>query len=182
MLCHYCACSGTKANANTCLYETALFLFCCLWLQRKHCIWLRPKHTWRCASCVKNRTNASIVYCPHLVIFTGMPNVICRKIETGSIFSVSGIYCIVVWVIYHGIKNTQTLTHTARCDSAFTLPRATVLVAMSSTKSSPSGPGADTLIGFVPSTGCNVHDEYKYGLTIPKTIHLYPCELDIHSD
>ena len=32
-----------------------------------------------------------------------------------------------------------------------TFPRATVLVAMSRTKLSPSGPGAATEIGFVPS-------------------------------
>ncbi len=64
----------------------------------------RPKHTKRCASCVKNGTNASDVYCAHIAFFTGVRNVICKKIKTGSIFvritpriSVS---CVVLWVIY----------------------------------------------------------------------------------
>ena len=70
---------------------------------------LRPKHTWRCASCVKNGTNASTVYCAHLVIFTSVRNVIAEKWKQVMIFclwcSISGIYCViycvVVWAIYH---------------------------------------------------------------------------------
>ena len=85
----------------------------------RHCVApLRPKHTWRCASCVKNGTNASIVYCAHLAIFTGVHNVICRKIKVGLIFcvwrSVSGISCIVMCVIYH-TKCAHTAQKIRKC-------------------------------------------------------------------
>ncbi len=52
----------------------------------------RPKHTRRCASSIKNGTSASIVYCAHLAIFTGICNVICKKIEICSMFWYDAAY------------------------------------------------------------------------------------------
>ena len=65
---------------------------------------LGPKHTKRCASCVKNGTNASDVYCAHIAFFTGVHNAIRKKIKTGSIFlhitRCISVSCVVLWVIY----------------------------------------------------------------------------------
>ena len=64
---------------------------------------------------------------------------------------------------YHVIKEAILspdepiiIDKTQRPRELFTLPRATVVVAMSNTKSSPGAAGAARLIGFVPRSGCKI--------------------------